>query len=385
MICIGEGEEALLELCERIRKGQDYYDINNLWIKKGNEIIKNPVRPLLQELDKLPFLDKDIYDIRNIADGTMGLLSTIATRGCPFQCSYCCNHQYQRIYKGKGTYVRFRSPENVIEELEINKKKYPYLRYVELLDDTFLIKEEWVKEFCEKYKKRIAMPFRANVHVNFINENVLTFLKNAGCERLALGIESGNERIRQDVLNRHMTNDKILEAFRLCKKYEIEVISYNMVGIPFETLENTLETIKLNAKINPKSVHVSMCQPYPYTQLFDICKENNFIQDKTVSTFFGNSVINQPSISKEEILLAYKYFAPYVKIYSILMTFPIIGRVLMKFLDYIYCKKSLHDFLIKIYPVFLFISCPMLSTYRIMLSRFPGFTRNLKKKFWKRY
>lgn len=380
-VCIGEGEKTLVELCNRLESGKSTNKILGLWVKNDKRIIKNPVRELEENLDSLPFPDKDIYDLKNIADGQMGVLTVIATRGCPYKCSYCCNHQYQKIYAGKGKYVRFRSVDNVIEELRINKEKYPFFRYMELLDDSFVLDKNWVLEFCKEYKKAIGMPFRANTRVNLLTEDIIIALKDAGCERLAMGIETGNEELRSKVLNRHMSNEEIIKAFELCKKYSIETVSYNILGLPFEKIENILETIKLNAKIRPTSMHVSIFQPYPYTKLYEICMANGFIDGKKISFFFGDSVLKQPSISDKEIKFAYKYFVIFTRLYSFIGKVKIIEKVL----DRIFCLKMFHRTLLYLYPLLSFFSNPLLFTYRLMLSISPNLTRKIKKTITGRY
>jgi len=316
--------------------------------------------------------------LNSLSDSKLGVLNVIATRGCPYKCTYCINHQLQKIYAGKGKYVRFRTVDNVIQEIIEAIPKYTYLRYIELLDDTFCMDKTWVKEFCEKYKKQVSMPFRVNTRINFLDKEVVTWLKTAGCERVAVGIESGNAKLREDILDRHMTNEEIIKVIRLCRQKGLEVTTYNMVGIPFENISNVLETVKVNAYANPNAMHVSIFQPYPNTKLYDICLENGFIKDKRIKTFFSGTVLKQNSISESEVNFSYKYFGIFARLYYLFGFFP-----LNKLLDKIFLNKRLHKFLLEIHPLAFVIVFPIKGVYRNLLKIFPNFMRLLKNKVLK--
>jgi len=375
IVCIGEGEGPILELVEKIKNKKSINKIRSLWIKSGKKIIKNPVAPLNQDLDSIPFPDRELFEFEKLSDFKLGVLNVIATRGCPFQCTYCINHQLQKIYAGKGKYVRFRNVDEVIKEVKEVYKKYPSLKYVELLDDTFCIDKNWVKEFTNKYEKEINLPFRANTHLSLLDEDKIKWLKRAGCERVAVGIESGNPKIRSKILNRHMGNKEIIEKIKMCKKVGLEVTTYNMVGLPFETIKNVLETVKLNADSGSTEMHVSIFQPYPNTELYNICKKNNLIKNKDVKTFFSGTVVRQKSISETEVNFTYKYFGIFARLYSLFRFYPI-----NKALDKLFLSKSLHSSLIKIHPLIFTLVFPMKGTYRALLKRFPKTIRALKNK-----
>lgn len=347
-ICRGEGEETLIELCNALEKKEDTTSIKNLWLKKDGKIHKNPVRALEENLDTLPFPDRTLFDYHNIWDGDVRVIQVLAGRGCPYDCSYCCNHQYKALYKN-SKYVRFRSPENVITEIKEAKKTYPEAKFVNFLDDTFCLRKDWLKIFLPLYKKEIKLPFHANTRINLLDDELVGMLKDGGAEHLALGVESGNETLRENVLNRKMTNQEIINAFDLGKKYNVKMSSYNMIGLPFETSKEVLETIKLNARENPYSMHVAIFQPYPHTKLYETCKENNLLKENRISSFFGESVLMQDSIKKTEIDFAYFYFKPLAALYKAAYRFPgKTGAVFEKIIDAFYFQKKLH-------PVFLFL------------------------------
>lgn len=374
-VCVGEGEYPLLELCQKMRDGEDTTNIPNIWAKNNDKIIKNDVRPLLQDLDELPFPDRALFDYTALSDSKMGVFHVLATRGCPNNCTYCCNHVYQKIYKGKGKYVRFRKPEFVIQEIKEGLAQYPTLSFVNLQDDAFCLDKSIVLDFCKKFRQEIGKKFHANTRVNLLTDEVAKALSEGGCEHVAIGIESGNLQIREKMLRRFMTNEQIINAVRTCHKYGISVGTYNILGLPTETIENVLETIKLNVKSRADSMHVSIFQPYPNTELYDYCTANGMINNSEVSTFFGDYLLKQKSISRKEVLFAYKYFYIYAKLYKTIGKIKIIEKIL----DTLFVSKETYGLQMILHPFAFFITQPILATYRIMMKISPSLTRKIKK------
>lgn len=383
-LCVGEGEFPILELCMALANNSNSYDdshIPNIWKKDNNKWIKNDIRPLVQDLDLIPFPDRDLFNYASLTDSKLGVFEVISTRGCPYNCSYCCNHIYQRIYAGKGKYIRFRKIIKVIEEIKEGLKKFPNLKYVNLQDDAFCLDKNYVKEFCEKFKAEIGLKFQINTRVNLIDEDIVRYLSTGGCELIAIGVESGNPKIREEVLNRHMTNEQIYKCIQLCHKYNITVRTYNIVGLPFETIGNVLETIKLNAFSGADSYHVAIFQPYPNTKLYDICVDKGMISKNTdFKGFFEGYSLKQKSISETEVLFSYKFFYIYVRMYKIFgKLFP-----LAKLLDYFFTNRFTYTVQNSLYPLTFFMTYPILSSYRIMLKLFPRMTRLAKDLLYKK-
>lgn len=374
-ICVGEGEYPMLELCRNLQEKKGTTNISNIWARKDGKIIKNEVRPLLQDLDQLPFPDRDLFDYPSLADSKMGVFHVIATRGCPYQCTYCCNHLYQKIYAGKGKYVRFRKPESIIKEIKEGFQKYPFLKFVNLQDDAFCLDPNFVKDFCTKFKQEIGRAFHANTRINLLKEDVVKALSEGGCVHFAVGIESGNQDLREKILKRHMKNQEIIDGVRLAHRYGISVGTYNIIGLPTETIRNVLETVKLNVAAGADSMHVAIFQPYPNTELYDYCVENKILsRNAGVSTFFGESLLDQESMSKQEVWFAYKYFYIYAKLYKRFGKIKVFERLL----DSLFIAKKTHRLQMLICPIMLFITHPTLLTYRIMLRVSPHLTRKIR-------
>ena len=302
MICVGEGDEAFVELVEKLEKGQPTDKVKNIWSKKNGEVIKNPIRNLVEDLDALPFPDRDIFDYEKYLQWNHGTATFISTRGCPFQCTYCINHFLMKKYKGKGRYVRFRSVNNLFEEIkQVLKKHGEHVKNIEFYDDTFSLDKERVKEFCERYPKEIGIPFNLNVRVNAVDMEVFKHLKEAGCARVSIGIEAGDEKIRNSVLKRNMTDKQIVDTFLAAKKVGLKTYSFNMVGIPYETKESIKKTIELNKKCKPDYVGVSIFNVFKGTEVYDLCEKKGWIRKSYSSSYFRDSNVKHPNFSVSEL------------------------------------------------------------------------------------
>jgi anaerobic magnesium-protoporphyrin IX monomethyl ester cyclase len=302
MLCRGEGEHVLLELANNMEEGKDITQIQNLWIKgPRDDIIKNPLRPLIPDLDSLPFPDRDLYDYGNLLKENAYEHMLMASRGCPYRCSYCCSPALNQLYSGKGPPVRTRSPQNVIEELTMLQYKYRVESFF-FMDETFTLNHRWLSEFCQLYQGRFIKPFKVFVRVETVNEEILRLLKETGCSTLLIGVESGNEEIRRKIMNRGMKNEDIIRVFQMADKIGIKTWNFNLLGVPGETKETIQETIDLNIKISPDHIQNSVFFPYPGTELYNLCEREGYLTGEERTSYFDDRpVINLPTISREEI------------------------------------------------------------------------------------
>jgi len=323
MVCQGEGEEAIRELCQRLDHGTDHADIPNIWVKRNGDTIRNPLGPLVSDLDVLPFPDRSIFDYRNLYGEREGRASFLVSRGCPYNCTYCCNHLRRKIYPDKGGAVRFRSVEHVIREIKAVREHYPFIRSLIFDDDILFLKKDWAQEFADRYSKEVALPFTCNARANLIDENTTDLLAKAGCSRVKFGLENGNEYIVNQVLDRRLSNDQVRNAFRLCKEAGMVTESFNMVGVPFETPSTALDTVKLNAEIGVDSMQVTIFQPYFGTTLAELCRERGFVQgDELEADFFSPSIVKLDTISSAQVLMFRDYFKILVRYYQMLQSLP---------------------------------------------------------------
>ena len=288
-ICHGEADEAFAEFVDVLEQGGDINKVKNFWIKTPAGIIKNEKRPLNQNLDSIPFPDRKMFnDYEEVRIAKVH--SFIASRGCPFKCTYCFNDGMSKSYEGQK-YVRRRSVDNVIEELKIVKEKYD-LKIAIFEDDTFNLSRKWLKEFCEKFSKLNLKLLPIGVRAELIDEEQVQWLKKANCVSLIFGLESGNEKVRREVLFRNITDKKMIECGRLLRKYGIGFATENILAIPTSTLDDDIETLALNLKCKPLYGGAKLMQPYPGTMIYNIAvrmglfKEKNFdvLTDFTASS-----------------------------------------------------------------------------------------------------
>lgn len=306
IICIGEGEYATLELMNAIERGEDYSRIRNLWVKKGRRVIKNPLRNLIEDLDELPIPDRKIYFKYKFLRETP-VKRFAPSRGCPYNCTYCYNQCYKQLYRGKGTYTRYRSPAHVIEEMKM-VRDCATMEAVSIVSDTFTTYKKWMADFLELYKKEIGLPFYCQARYNEIDEDTVRKLREAGCNYVALGVESGNPRVRNLILKKNITNEQIIEGSRLIKKYGLKLLTFNMFCLPTETLEEALDTVRINAKIRADVMSSTILQPTPGTQIFDFIFDNGLfehdVEPYRIAGHYEDSPIRNPE--KRDIMNLHK-------------------------------------------------------------------------------
>lgn len=317
ILCRGEGEYPLLDLVRALETSSDFTRIPGLWVRNGDTIHQNPIRPLIQDLDALPFADRDLFDYANMCWEKQGWAIVMMSRGCAYSCTYCANHAVKKLHEGE-VFVRFRSVDNVIAELEQILNKYGFIHNFHFDDDLPFVKQEFVQEFCEKYKSRIGVPFRFNLRPNVAFEDRLRLLKDAGGAEAKIGLESGNDHIVNNVLKRRLTIAQTEQAFQACHRAGIKTHSFNMVGLPNETPRMVLDTIKLNAKVRPSELQVSIFYPFPGTQLWELCEKEGILDQSghTIVDFFTESILRQPSMSQRQVLFYHHRFHALVRIYQ---------------------------------------------------------------------
>ncbi len=273
--CKGEGELILIEIFNAF----NFKDIQGLWYKDENgKVVNRGQKMLIENLDEIPFpavgLSK-MYFIENnnlfeddpeVEDSLVWIMSS---RGCFYQCSYCINSLLIPMNKGNGNFLRQRSPDNVIEEIEARLKKHKCPEGVYFVDELFGTSIEWTMSFCEKYKKRVGLPFFCELNPNLIRESNIQILADAGLRELDFGIQSGSDKIRNRVMNRPGTNRKILEKADILRKYNVKPRYDLILKNPFDTIGVLEETIDLLLEL-PKPLHFNIYKMqffplYPFT------------------------------------------------------------------------------------------------------------------------
>ena len=318
-IFVGESEESFVEYLDKIDKGVEYKETRNYAYLSNEKVITNELRPLVKEIDKLPYPDRDNYNYLETINST-GFAPFIFSRGCPYLCSYCSNHAIAKAYGCDRNVPRFRSVDSSIQEIKQTIKKYPEIEDINIVDDIFGLNKAWRSEFCDKYKKLIGKKFVCLLRANVITEEFIKQLKSAGCYRIQIGLESGNPYVRNDIMNRNMTNEQIIKAFVLARKYGIETNAINIIGIPGETEDMIWDTIKLNRKVKPSSSGVNIFYPYKGTKLGDECFEKDIVDLDLYNSFSNErraTTLKYSEEYKEKLLFFYRNWDVLVYPYNI--------------------------------------------------------------------
>jgi len=300
-VCLGDGEEPVGELLDCLEKGEEITAgrIANIWVNGGS---RPQIRPPLQHLDKIPFLARDLLGER------YGVAHLITQRGCPFPCTFCAAGGIRELYKNED-YLRRRTVDDVVKEL-YHIKGESALNYVVFLDDTFTVNKEWVREFCRIYGKEISTGFSINARVETVDRDMLDQLAKAGCRHIIYGVESGSMHIRQNIMNRPIENQRIIDVFNWTKQAGIMVTANYMIGLPGETVDDIEQTLTLNEELQPDDFGYFVFYPYPGTRLFYLCREKGFLPENWLELPANNrqSILNLPDLTKEEIGHYYNTF-----------------------------------------------------------------------------
>lgn len=299
LVCVGEGEDAILELIKAIEQKKSINNIRNLWIrdKATGKIIKNPVRNIIEELDKIPFADYDIEDhfllenhyIRRFREEDLGGgIFFLTGRGCPYGCEYCSNNLLNELYKGKcKSILRWNSVDYIIECILLLKKKFKTLSYFDIRDDTFSFRPLiQIKEFCEKYSKKIHMRFKCLADPKTITDEKIKLLVDAGCTDIIMGIQGG-EKTNFEIFKRYQKDEDTIRSAEIFNRYKEKLtVMYDVItSNPFESPKEIVDMIRLLQKL-PKPYYLSVNNLvfFPGTGLY-----NKAIKDPSLKTIAEKS------------------------------------------------------------------------------------------------
>lgn len=316
MICVGEGEKAIVELANKIALKLDYKNIPNLWVKKNGKLFKNNIGPLVN-LDELPKQDWDIYEKERFYKPMGGKIYIAGTfemnRGCPYDCAFCCNKKLQEIYKEHGNYHRQKDMNILITEIKAKIKKYS-LQYLYIVAENFLLmREDRFRAFIDHFDK-IRLPFWIETRPDSISEERVRQLKNVGCEGVSIGVEHGNPEFRRKVLNRRISNKDIIRAFKIVRKTKIRSCANNIIGFPTETRELVFDTIKLNRLIKADNIIVNIFTPYRGTKLRQFSVDNGYLDPTAIAgDYRADADINMSYFTPEQIKGIQRTFPMYVR------------------------------------------------------------------------
>ena len=324
MVCVGEGENTIIDLANSISNKEDYSNITNIWMRKNDgTIIKNSIsRPV--DIDKLPpltdvglFGEKRFY--RPMGGKIRRLLPVETHRGCPYTCAFCNSPGQNRLY-GDGDFLkgmsffRKKSMDLVKEEIE-NHIKNHNVEYVYFWADTFLAWSD--KEFDEfiKMYSDIKLPYWCQTRIETVDEEKFRRMKDVGLDRITFGLEHGNEDFRSDVVNREYSNEDAIEKIKIVEKLGITFSINNIIGFPDETRELAFDTIELNRQFNSDNTSCSILVPFHGTELHDLCVKKGYLDPNVICAVSnsGESLLNMPQWDKKDMTRLRDVFAMYIK------------------------------------------------------------------------
>lgn len=262
------------------------------------EFTKVQRRCLIQDLDSLPFPDRDLV-LSNTELGNTSKKTFFTSRGCPFQCSYCLNPTLQKMYRGKGKYVRRLSVDRVIDEIKYVESRYK-LDFVKFDDDIFALRaDDWLEEFSLKYSKKVGKPYNCLLRLDLVNDDIMKLLRDSGCHSITTSIDSASERVRREILGRKMTNEKIITGLNTINNYGIKTFANCILDLPTSTIDDEMETISLARKGKVDYLHYTFFVPFPGTKLAKYCVDNGIIDENYVvpKTLYGEPTVNLDSKS----------------------------------------------------------------------------------------
>ena len=317
-ICVGEGEQPMLELASQLEAAPHRrpHGIANLWIQAPDGTLeKNPIRPFRDDLDSVPFPDRSIWKPW-MGPRRLREYSILAARGCQYNCTYCCNHALRKTAPGK--YVRMRSPRNIIDELALLHAEDPAIpKSVHFEAEYITLSKTWFRDLCtelEAFNARIgnAMSYSCNFRVSpqSLNEDVLIALRRSGFRRIHVGLESGSERVRREILGRNdYSNRDFLQLVSNARTHGLRVSVFNMIGLPGETYDEHMETVQVNQLCQPDEHLTYIFFPYPGTDLYTAAVRQGFITglvDPEIER--ARAVMDFPQFSRKQIQSAYTWF-----------------------------------------------------------------------------
>ena len=279
----GEGEWTLLELANCLERQGDFGHILGLGYKLHGRPQLNPLRPLIEDLDILPYPDKDLYysSMPYLNHG----YTTMTGRGCPYRCTFCDNTTSANMYR-EGTekiqkWARRHSPQYVVNEILWAQERYK-IKHVRFNDEDFSYNKRWTREFCELYKEKVGIPYFAWVYPNTIDEEIANQMAESGCDAVEMGIQSGAEHLRINILHRKTSDEQIITAMQAFRKAGIRATVDIILGLPTETKADLDATVDLLIRCRPWHVYVFWLRYYPSTEILAMAKQSRLLSSEQI-------------------------------------------------------------------------------------------------------
>jgi anaerobic magnesium-protoporphyrin IX monomethyl ester cyclase len=261
-VVLGEGEETFCELVRGLIQGRrDLRGVRGIAFRSGGDIVSTPPRPPMEDLDALPLAAACFDDALGV-DIHRQLEFIITSRGCPASCSFCSSPKFW----GKG--IRFRSPRSIVDEIRYIRDRYGLI-YFSIRDDTFTADRERVLEFCRLLlREKVYILWNCQSRVNVVDEEIISWMKRAGCECIQLGVESGSPRVLK-ALGKGITPEQVKRAAQTARRAGIQLSVYLIAGVPDESEDDLKQTLSLLDAIKAHDGQISPLAYYPGTRLYE--------------------------------------------------------------------------------------------------------------------
>lgn len=303
--CVGEGEGFVMDLCDAIEGKRLLEDISNLAYRNGSEVVVNPLRPLIEDIDSLPIVDRSLFSEEIFKCPALNIHTS---RGCPFECTFCCNKAKKAVFPNKSKYLRFHTPERVMEEIQGAVKLNPKICSIEIVDDAFAINFDWLNKFRELYKRHVNLPFICGAHQNYLSPEKIELLADMGCTRISMGLQCGDDYIRNVIMKRRISLQKLKEVVSVCKKFGIRTELEVLFGVPTETQEKRIHSLEVLANMGADETKAQIFYPYPYTELERLSKEMGLLNDNVfIEDIHAGTILNFSKEEKKRILFMKLY------------------------------------------------------------------------------
>jgi len=315
-VCCGEGEIAFSQYLDRLEADRDVTSTPNFAFLRDGEVVRNPSLPFIEDLDSLPPMDRSVADLQQAIDANNFVLNLIFSRGCPWSCRFCCNEDIRNA--GTGKYARAFSVDRAMDEIGRLSRAYRF-RYILFRDDTFTWDREWSLAFLEAYGNRFDIPFDVFSRVDCLDEELMDALVTAGCGYVFLGLDSANDHIRNEVLNKEQENEDLIRVTDYMKSVGLIPMISNIVGLPHETPDAFRDTVELNKRIHADQVVFSptcgacpkiwVFTPWPGSDLHRMCEQEGWLEGADEDAkVYRETCLQMPGFSPEEIDREFRTF-----------------------------------------------------------------------------
>jgi len=278
-VAIGEPDASLITYFERMKDPAISQIVQGVWLRDERGLARPELPGLVEDLDSLPFGERDLFGYGEYVQKTGGIELAVG-RGCPQRCAYCVNGTVAEMYADRGQWVRRRSPENVLDEIDALRQRYTDVRIVRFLDHSFALDPDWLSEFLEIYQTRCGLPFRCHLRANATTEPIVRRLAQARCKLADIELISGSDFIRNEIFEMDLAQPQIESTFELLHAAGIKTRVIVYLGAPYASEASLEHTHALLRRLRPDALSARPYYPCPGTRAAETCRENGWLHSR---------------------------------------------------------------------------------------------------------